>query len=68
MNNADKKMPWEELTKKGWSIVGMNHYRLHGEVHLFCSMARKGRCIVAENTDDAEVFISLAYQAENQGE
>lgn len=56
-------MPWEELTNDGWMIVGMNHYRLHGKRHLFCSMAKAGRCIVAEGTDESQVFESLKEQA-----
>lgn len=60
---SDKEMPWEELTKNRWLIVGMNHYRLKGVRHLFCSMARKGHCITAENTSESEVFAALSRQA-----
>jgi hypothetical protein len=52
-------MPWQKLFNAGWRIVGMNHYRMHGTPHLFCSMAKEGRCITAENTDETQVFREL---------
>jgi len=55
--------PWQALSDDGWMIVGMNHYRLKGVTHLFCSMAKKGRCITAENIDESAVFETLTQQA-----
>ena len=55
--------PWEDLASDGWMIVGMNHYLMHGERHMFCSMAKEGRCIVAEGTNEQDVFDSLREQA-----
>jgi len=52
-------MPWQRLYDSGWRIVGMNHYRLHGVPHLFCSMAKEGRCITAEDTCEPWVFKEL---------
>ena len=56
-------MPWSDLVEGGWMIVGMNHYRLKGERHLFCAMAKGGSCIVAEGTDEKAVFEELKHQA-----
>lgn len=56
-------LPWQALAAEGWAIVGMNHYRQGGEKHLFCSMARHGRCITAEGTDERGVFEDLQAQA-----
>ena len=39
------------------------HYRQNGEKHLFCSMARHGRCITAEGTYERAVFEALQAQA-----
>lgn len=57
-------MPWDSLTADGWLIVGLNHYRVGGVRHLFCSMGRNGRCITAEGADEAAVFEDLKRQAE----
>lgn len=56
-------LPWQTLSAEGWAIVGMNHYRQGGERHLFCSMARHGRCITAEGSDERAVFEDLQAQA-----
>lgn len=56
-------MPWDELTDKGWMIVGMNHYKLKGTRFLFCAMAKDGRCIVAEGVDETKVFAALKWKA-----
>lgn len=65
IQRKEECIPWDSLTKNGWSIVGMNHYHLHGERHLFCSMAKKNICIKAEGTDEFNVFISLINQSKN---
>lgn len=59
-------MPWADLAGDGWRIVGMNHYNLVGKTHLFCSMARDGRCITAEADNEALVFQKLAELAKQQ--
>ena len=56
-------MPWADLVRDGWRIVGMNHYNLAGVPHLFCSMAKDGRCITAESNNEALVFQKLAELA-----
>ena len=62
-NSMETPMLWDELTNDGWMIVGMNHYRMAGERHLFCSMAKDGRCIVAEGVDEWQGFESLKEQS-----
>lgn len=53
-------MPWKKLLKAGWFIVGMNHYRVAGgQLCLYCSMVRKGRCITAQGSDARQVFKDL---------
>jgi hypothetical protein len=61
-------MPWADLIRDGWRIVGMNHYHLNGVPHLFCSMAKDGRCITAESNNEALVFQELAAQARKVAE
>ena len=56
-------MPWADLFRDGWRIVGMNHYNLSGKPHLFCSMSKGQRCIVAEAENEALVFQKLAELA-----
>lgn len=56
-------MPWQRLMQANWLIVGMNHYRLNGNLYLYCAMMNKGQCIVAQNTDEAMVFTELERQA-----
>ena len=56
-------MPWLTGSLAGWSIVGMNHYRMHGRKNLFVAMARQGVCIEAEGPDDAGLWGDLEAQA-----
>lgn len=66
----ESDLPWNTPALRGWSIVGMNHYRLEGRRRLFVSMTKAGRglaptvCITAEGPNEREVFESLAAQAE----
>jgi len=57
-------MPWSDLVAGGWTIVGCNHYRVRGVLHLFVAMTRLGRCITAEGPDEDEVFAALQRYAE----
>lgn len=52
-------LPYQWLIDYGWSIVGMNHYYINGERHLFCAMTRDNICIKAEHKQDLEVFMTL---------
>lgn len=56
-------LPWQQSVFDGWSIVGMNHYRVDGRRHLFVSMAKRGRCIKVEGFDCPELWTMLADQA-----
>ena len=56
-------MPWNTPPLNEWSIVGMNHYFVKGRRYLFVAMARDGRLIQAEGTDEQLVFASLRIQA-----
>lgn len=57
-------MPWDKLKDAGWRIVGMNHYNLKGECHLFVAMMKPGEpAIIAEGVDEAKVFQDLEEQA-----
>lgn len=56
-------LPWSKLLSEGWRIVGMNHYNLAGETHLFCSMTKGEKCITSEGTDEAQVFRDLETKA-----
>lgn len=58
-----KAMPWSELLSEGWRIVGMNHYNLAGETHLFCSMTKGEKCITSEGPDEVQVFRDLEKKA-----
>jgi len=55
--------PWELPPLDRWSIVGMNHYHVGGEKHLFCAMAKDGQLIKAEGNCAEKVFNSLKEQA-----
>ena len=55
--------PWEVSPLDGWSIVGMNHYHIAGEIQLFCAMTKDGRCIQAEGDCAEVVFNSLKSHA-----
>lgn len=56
-------LPWKTTELEGWAIVGMNHYFLGGEKHLFVAMVKSGKCIRAEGTDEEKVFEDLKQQA-----
>lgn len=56
-------LPWTQAPLNDWAIVGMNHYFLGGEKHLFVAMVKGGKCIKAESTNEAEVFAELVKQA-----
>ena len=58
-------LPWLQDELKDWAIVGMNHYFLGGEKHLFVAMVKGGKCIKAESTDENEVFKDLVKQVNN---
>ncbi len=57
------KMPWDVPQLSGWSIVGMNHYRMGGAKKLFVAMTKDGHCIVSEGADEQAVFVELASLA-----
>lgn len=56
MNNI---LPWNCPELVDWSIVGMNHYFVNGQKHLFVALIKGNRCIKAEGTDEAKVFQDL---------
>ena len=56
-------LPWQEAPLKDWAIVGMNHYFLHGEKHIFVAMIKGDTCIKAEGTDETKVFADLKQKA-----
>ena len=51
-----------------WSIVGMNHYHLSGQVRLFVAMVKGGRCIHEEGSDDKDLWERLRVKAINEDE
>lgn len=55
-----QQFPWQRREFDGWSIVGMNHYRLHSGRYLFVAMAKDGRCIKVEGPDTALLWADLA--------
>lgn len=55
---------WNTGVLSCWSICGMNHYHQNGERRLFVSMTRMGRFIVAEGSDEADVFRELLEKAQ----
>lgn len=59
----EDKMPWQQGPLAEWAIVGMNHYHMHGERRMFVSMAKSGRCIKEEGTDDKYLWNRLMHQA-----
>lgn len=61
--SAGSGFPWASDRLAGWSIVGMNHYKVDGERMLFVSMERDGRCIKAEGTDSGWLWAELERQA-----
>ncbi len=56
-------MPWGHVDLADWAIVGMNHYYVDGQRHLFVSMSHNGRCIRAEGVNQGAVFADLREQA-----
>lgn len=56
-------MPWDRVELRGWSIVGMNHYRVAGVRNLFVAMTKDGRCITAEGSHENMVWKDLAAKA-----
>lgn len=57
------EFPWMQKPLNEWSIIGMNHYFMGGERLLFVAMAKDGRCIKAEGTDDKYLWNRLWHQA-----
>jgi hypothetical protein len=58
------EFPWNALPLEDWAIVGMNHYFVHGQRHLFVAMIKDGRCIKAEGINEQQVFADLCTAAE----
>lgn len=56
-------MPWDRVELRGWSIVGMNHYRVAGVRNLFVAMTKDGMCITAEGPGERWVWKDLARKA-----
>lgn len=59
----DFKPPWMTKPLDEWSIVGMNHYYMHGKRRLFVAMTKDGRCIREEGDDDEYLWNRLWHQA-----
>jgi hypothetical protein len=57
-------MPWQSLMDADWLIVGMNHYRMAGEIYLYCAMMKNARCIVSIGIHQQDVFSDLWRQAQ----
>lgn len=53
------EFPWNTPPLNEWAIVGMNHYFVDGQRHLFVAMVKDGRCIKTEGADEAKVFADL---------
>lgn len=60
---SQAKFPWVVPVFRDWSIVGMNHYRFHGERCLYVSMTRGNICITREGPNDLHVWQSLESDA-----
>ncbi len=58
------RLPWRLGYLQGWSIVGMNHYRVGGVKYLYVSMKQGNFCIVSQGTDQEDVFVDLERQAQ----
>lgn len=66
LSEKEIEMPWRDLVKLGWSIVGMNHYNLKGIKHLFVAMTNKeGRCIHQEGSIESDVWSGLFEKAKS---
>jgi len=63
MKKFEYYLPWDKPPLDEWSIVGMNHYHVHGHRSLFVAMVKNGVCIKAEGPSDELVFINLRHQA-----
>jgi len=57
-------LPWNKPPLNEWSMVGMNHYFVNGQRHLFVAMVKDGRCIKAEGVDEQQVFAALSAAAQ----
>ncbi len=55
--------PWKMKPLDEWAIVGMNHYRMHGERRLFVAMTKGNLCIVEEGLDDEFLWNRLWHKA-----
>lgn len=53
---------WQRGPLADWSIVGMNHYHVNGQRHLFVAMTKNGKCIQTEGLDDQYIWNRLAHQ------
>lgn len=60
----EASLPWQQNSLSEWAIVGMNHYFLHGQKHLFVAMIKGEKCIKAEGTNEEKVFEELAQKAQ----
>lgn len=56
-------LPWQEPPLNEWSIIGMNHYFLGGDKHLFVGMTKGDKWIRAEGPNEEEVFSELRRKA-----
>ena len=60
--------PWNEPPLDEWAIVGMNHYHVEDERHLFVAMTKAGCLIKAEGADESAVFRRLKKAASEMGD
>ena len=60
---GDVQVPWKMKPLDEWSIVGMNHYHVDGQRHLFVSMQKDGRCITEEGLDHEYLWTRLWHRA-----
>jgi len=54
------------IRKKGYLIIGMNHYRQNGKIHIFCAIMnpKSKKAFKAEHTDSERVFTMLSREVE----
>ncbi len=59
--------PWNQPELRGWDIIGMNHFHIRTDRHLFVAMVNRETklCIKAEGYDEVGVFGLLVNQARN---
>lgn len=63
-NHGDMRAPWLRGPLVDWAIVGMNHYRMHGQKRLFVAMTNgEGLCIQEEGADDEYLWNRLCHKA-----